>query len=221
MEYTALLQVAGIGGNVKYYNPVFEYRHFNGMHGIKPSKEGRNVLAFRFQAQYIQGIGGKVAPPYQRFYQGGEQELRGFDIRSGTPYAFIPQRTQFILTNPDGTPVPRDPTNPTLGNITVPIPTYGIVSVGGDTQFTSNIEYRIPLGGPVTFKLFDDFGMSVATLRQSQLRRKRSRHRSVERAAVRLSRIRQRIVPGWTASIHFDDTIRPARGYKRSAAHVC
>jgi outer membrane protein insertion porin family len=168
VEYTALLQVAGIGGNVKYFNPIFEYRHFNGMHGLKPSKEGRNVLGIRFQAQYIQGLGGKVAPPFQRFYQGGEAELRGFDIRSGTPYAFIPQRTQFILTNPDGTPVPRDPTNPTLGNITVPIPTYGIVSVGGDTQFTSNIEYRIPLGGPVTFKFFDDFGMSVAA-RQSQL----------------------------------------------------
>ncbi len=162
------MQIAGLGGNVKYFNPIFEYRHFNGMHGIKPSKEGRNVLAFRFQAQYIQGIGGKVAPPFQRFYQGGEQELRGFDIRSGTPYAFIPQRTQFILTNPDGTLVPRDPTNPTLGNITIPIPTFGIVSVGGDTSFTSNIEYRIPLGGPVTFKFFDDFGMTVAT-RQSQL----------------------------------------------------
>jgi outer membrane protein insertion porin family len=210
VEYTALLQVAGIGGNVKYFNPIFEYRHFNGMHGLKPSKEGRNVLGIRFQAQYIQGLGGKVAPPFQRFYQGGEQELRGFDIRSGTPYAFIPQRTQFILTNPDGTPVPRDPTNPTLGNITVPIPTYGIVSVGGDTQFTSNIEYRIPLGGPVTFKLFDDFGMSVAT-RQSQL---------VESVLA----IDQLNAPLYGCpvyvngscqgghQIHFDDTIRPLEG---------
>jgi outer membrane protein insertion porin family len=210
VEYTALLQVAGIGGNVKYFNPIFEYRHFNGMHGLKPSKEGRNVLGIRFQAQYIQGLGGKVAPPFQRFYQGGEQELRGFDIRSGTPYAFIPQRTQFILTNPDGTPVPRDPTNPTLGNITVPIPTYGIVSVGGDTQFTSNIEYRIPLGGPVTFKLFDDFGMSVAT-RQSQL---------VESVLA----IDQLNAPLYGCpvyvngscqgghQIHFDNTIRPLEG---------
>ncbi|MGB9416971.1 MAG: outer membrane protein assembly factor BamA [Acidobacteriaceae bacterium] len=210
VEYTALLQVAGLGGNVKYFNPIFEYRHFNGMHGLKPSKEGRNVLGIRFQAQYIQGLGGKVAPPFQRFYQGGEQELRGFDIRSGTPYAFIPQRTQFILTNPDGTPVPRDPTNPTLGNITVPIPTYGIVSVGGDTQFTSNIEYRIPLGGPVTFKLFDDFGMSVAT-RQSQL---------VESVLA----IDQLNAPLYGCpvyvngscqgghQIHFDNTIRPLEG---------
>jgi outer membrane protein insertion porin family len=166
---SAVLQVAGIGGNVKYINPIFEYRHFNGMRGLKPNKEGRNILGVRFQASYIQGIGGDVAPPFQRVYQGGEQELRGFDIRSSTPYAFIPQRTQFILTNPDGSPVPRDPTNPTLGNITIPIPTFGIVSVGGDTAFSTNIEYRIPLGGPVMFKLFDDFGMTVAA-RQSQLR---------------------------------------------------
>ncbi|MGH7867218.1 MAG: BamA/OMP85 family outer membrane protein, partial [Candidatus Dormibacteraceae bacterium] len=50
VEYTALLQIAGIGGNVKYFSPIFEYRHFNGMHGLKPSKEGRNVLGIRFQA---------------------------------------------------------------------------------------------------------------------------------------------------------------------------
>ncbi len=168
-EVSAVFQVAGIGGNVKYINPIVEYRHFNGMRGLRPNKEGRNVLGVRLQATYIQGIGGKVAPPFQRVYQGGEQELRGFDIRSGTPYAFIPQRTPFILTNPDGTLVPRDPTNPTLGNITIPIPTFGIVPVGGDTAISNNIEYRIPLGGPVAFKLYNDFGLNVA-VRQSQLK---------------------------------------------------
>ncbi len=168
-ELSAVLQLAGIGGNVRYFSPVFEYKHFNAMKGLRPNKEGRNVLGVRFQASYIQGIGGDVAPPFQRFYTGGEADIRGFDIRSGTPYAFIPQRTLFQLTNPDGTTVPRDPTNPTLGTITIPIPTYGIVSVGGDTSATSNIEYRIPLGGPVALHLFDDFGIDVAA-RQSQLR---------------------------------------------------
>jgi outer membrane protein insertion porin family len=168
-EISTVFQVAGLGGNVKYFNPIVSYRHFSGISGLHLNPQGHNVLGIRLQASYIQGIGGKVSPPFQRVYQGGEQDLRGFDIRSGTPYAFIPQRTQFILTNPDGTLVPRDPTNPTLGSITVPIPTFGIVSVGGDTSFTSNIEYRIPLGGPVAFKLYDDFGLSVA-VRQSQLR---------------------------------------------------
>jgi outer membrane protein insertion porin family len=168
-ELSAAFQVSGLGGNVRYLSPVVEYKHFNAMKGLRPNKEGRNVLGVRLQASFIRGFGGDVAPPFNRVYTGGEADLRGFDIRSGTPYAFIPQATQFLLTNPDGSPVPRDPTNPTLGNITIPIPTYGIVSVGGDTSFTTNVEYRIPLGGPVSFKFFDDFGMTVAAL-QSQLK---------------------------------------------------
>jgi outer membrane protein insertion porin family len=167
-EFDAALQFAGLFGNVRYINPVVTYRHFNPMKGLHPNPDGHNVLGVRFQAAYITGWNGLVAPPFQRFYAGGEADLRGFDIRGITPYGFIPQRTQFLLTNPDGTTVPRDPTNPTLGNIAIPIPTYGIVPMGGDVQFTSNIEYRIPLGGPVAFHLFDDFGMDVAS-RDSQL----------------------------------------------------
>ena len=34
---------------------------------------------------------------------------------------------------------------------------------------TSNLEYRIPIGGPVTFAIFDDFDMT-SVIRQSQLR---------------------------------------------------
>ena len=51
---------------------------------------------------------------------------------------------QFNLTNPDGTLVPRDPTNPSLGNIQIPLPIYRLASVGGDTQLTANIEYHDP-----------------------------------------------------------------------------
>jgi outer membrane protein insertion porin family len=139
------------------------------MKGLHFSREGRNVLGYKFQAAYVQGFSGDVAPPFNRFYQGGEGDLRGFDIRAATPYGFIPTKVLFNLTNPDGSTVPRDPANPTLGPIQIPIPVYGIVSVGGDTQFTSNIEYRIPLGGPVTFAFFNDFGVNVA-LNKSQLR---------------------------------------------------
>ena len=39
----------------------------------------------------------------------------------------------------------------------------------GDTSFTSNLEYRIPIAGPVTFSFFDDFGMDVA-LNKGQLK---------------------------------------------------
>ena len=76
----------------------------------------------------------------------------------------------FNLTNPDGSTVPRDPTNPSEGPIQVPIPVYGIASIGGDTNFTGNLEYRIPIyARTVSFAFFNDFGLDVI-LDKDQLR---------------------------------------------------
>ncbi len=134
------------------------------MHYLTPTANGRNVLGLRAQLGYVQGFGGDVAPPNNRFYSGGEGELRGFDIRGATPYGYVPNRVTVQLTNPDGGCVPRDPTNPQLNQcILVPIPVYGIASIGGDTNLTTNAEYRIPIAGPVTFSFFDDFGIDAAT----------------------------------------------------------
>ncbi len=168
-DISAAFQLAGLFGNVRYFSPVVQYKHFIAMKGLRPNTEGRNVLGYRLQASYIQGYSGDVAPPFARFYSGGDNELRGFDVRAATPYAFIPVRANITLTNPDGTPVPIDPSNYTLGNITIPIPIYRPVSVGGDIKFTSNVEYRIPIAGPVGFAMFDDFDITSA-IRQSQLR---------------------------------------------------
>ncbi len=169
-ELSAALQVAGLFGNVRYISPVVEFRQFRPIKGLRLNPEGRNVFGYRLQAAYIRGISGDVAPPFNRFYSGGEAELRGFDIRSATPYGFVPTRVLFNLTNPDGTTVPRDPTNPSLGPIQVPIPVYGIASIGGDTSFLSNFEYRIPVyGRTVSIAIFDDFGIDVA-LDRGQLR---------------------------------------------------
>jgi outer membrane protein insertion porin family len=75
----------------------------------------------------------------------------------------------FNLTNPDGTTVPRDPSNPALGNVQIPLPLYRMVSIGGDTSFTANLEYRIPIINQVTFAFFTDFNMTF-DIRPSQLR---------------------------------------------------
>jgi len=163
------VQIAGAGGNVKYISPVASYRQFYPMKGLKINGEGRNVLAMKVQLAHVNGFGGEVAPPTNRIYGGGENEMRGFDIRSSSPYTFIPVKVQFNLTNPDGTTVPRDPTNPSLGNIQIPLPIYRLVSVGGDTQVTSNLEYRIPIVSQVTFAFFSDFGLT-GNLQPSQLR---------------------------------------------------
>ena len=165
-EYTAVFQVAGLYGNVRYISPLLAYKSFRSMHYLTPSATGHNVLGLRAQLSYVQGFGGDVAPPQNRFYTGGEADLRGFDIRGATPYGYVPSRVTVQLTNPDGTCVPRDPTNPQLNQcIQVPIPVYGIASIGGDTSLNTNAEYRIPIAGPVTFSLFDDFGLDVATNR--------------------------------------------------------
>jgi len=162
-EYTAFLQTAGIWGSVRYVNPVVAYKRFIPMHYLIPSKEGRNVLGIRAQLGYIQGFSGDVAPPNNRFYSGGEMELRGFDVRGATPYGYVPTRVNVQLTNPDGSCVPRDPQNPEDNQcIQVPLPIYGIASVGGDTNLLANAEYRIPVVGPFDLKFFDDFGIDTA-----------------------------------------------------------
>lgn len=166
---SAALQLAGIWGNVRYFSPVVEYKKYISVDRFKPDPEGKNVIAFRIQGAYIQGFSGDVAPPFKRFYAGGEADLRGFDVRAATPYAFIPVRQDMTLMNPDGNPVPIDPNNYTLGNIKIPVPIYRPVSIGGDLQITTNLEYRIPLAGPVTLLFFDDFGIDPA-IRGSQLR---------------------------------------------------
>ena len=161
-------EIAGLGGTVKSLRPTAEYKRFVGMKGLHPSKDGRQVLGFRVQGSFLTGYGGLVAPPFERFYLGGDQDLRGFDIRSVSPVAFIATTGNIVLTNPDGTPVPKDPSNPRAGSITVPVPIQSVIFPGGDTSFVSNLEYRIPLVGPVTLAPFFDFGMNFSA-RSSQL----------------------------------------------------
>jgi outer membrane protein insertion porin family len=163
-EYTAAFQAAGIWGNVRYISPLVAYKRFIPMHYLLPSDNGHNVLGIRAQLGYVQGFGGDVAPPNNRFYAGGENELRGFDVRGATPYGYVPSRINFQLTNPDGSCVPRDPTNPQDNQcIQVPLPVYGVASIGGDTNLNTNLEYRIPIVGTLMFAFFDDFGIDVAT----------------------------------------------------------
>ncbi len=172
-DFTVQMQLAGVGGNVKYYSPSVAWRQFFPMKGLKVNRDGHNVLGYRMQLAHTAGYGGEVAPPQGRIYGGGESDVRGFDIRASSPYVFIPNKVLFNLTNPDGSTVPRDPTNPALGPVQVPIPVYRLATIGGDTQFTSNVEYRIPIVSQVTLAFFTDFGMTFNT-QASQLRQSAS-----------------------------------------------
>ncbi len=72
------------------------------------------------------------------------------------------------LTNPDGTPVLKDPRNPLLGNLSIPIPVDQITFPGGDLSVIANFEYRITIYGPVALAPFMDVGIDPV-LRPSQL----------------------------------------------------
>ena len=156
-------ELSGLGGTVRTVRPIVQYKHFI------PVQKRRNAVGFNVQASFLTGFGGVVAPPFQRFYLGGEQDLRGFDIRSVSPVAFLPSAGSIILRNPDGSPVLKDPANPGLGNYTIPIPVDQIVFPGGDASLVTNLEYRITIAGPVALAPFVDTGI-VPILRSSELR---------------------------------------------------
>jgi outer membrane protein insertion porin family len=145
-------EVAGLGGNVKYIKPVAEYKKF------LPVNKGRNTLGFRVLGSWITGYGGTVAPPFDRFYMGGDTDIRGFDIRAISPVAFFPTAIAIPLQNPDGSNVPLNPANPRQGTYSITIPVEQIIFPGGDTNIVTNLEYRVPIIGPVTIAPFVDTG---------------------------------------------------------------
>jgi outer membrane protein insertion porin family len=127
-----------------------------------------NVMGFHVNARFIAGYGGKVAPPYSRYYMGGEDDVRGFNIYTISPIAYIPTLSSVPVYNNDGTQrvqkiVNTDgsiSTNPVTQNV----PSYQLILPGGDTATVFNYEYRIPLVGPVVLAPFVDLGIDRLTL---------------------------------------------------------
>ena len=135
-----------LGGNVKTIANVFDAKYFH------PVYHHRNAIGFHFGVAYITGYGGGEVPPYNRYYMGGENDLRGFDIRSISPVVFIPVVTSQSIFY-------RDPTSGgALRSFGLPVLVYTATLPGGDFQTSGNIEYRIPIAGPVTMSLFGDIG---------------------------------------------------------------
>jgi len=160
--FQASLQFAGsiLGGNVNQIQPVLDFRHFR--KGLKPG----HVMAMHILARYVTGYGGKVAPPFNRFYMGGENDVRGFELWGAGPWAFIPNTGQVNVLNTDGTPRQQKFVDPTTGAVSLvnagqTIPSYQMVFPGGDTNIVANFEYRIPIvGQTVTLAPFFDAGMN-------------------------------------------------------------
>ena len=165
-------EFAGIGGTVHTIRPIIQYKQFF------PMQKRRNALGYNLQASFITGYSGVVAPPFERSYLGGENDIRGFDIRTISPIAYLPSAQTVNLRNGDGTFVPannRFPvvTNPTTGAclsncVNIPIPYQQLTTPGGDLSLNGNLEYRITIAGPVAIAPFVDTGVDPI-LRTSQL----------------------------------------------------
>jgi outer membrane protein insertion porin family len=146
-----------IGGNVNQIEPVVDLKYFR-----KSPINAKHIIGLHAAGRWLTGYGGKVASPLNRFYMGGENDIRGFDIWGITPIAFVPTSASIQVLNNDGSPLMQKGLN-SNGQVTqIPvyttIPAYQMVTPGGDLSTWGNAEYRIPIFGPVTLALFIDAG---------------------------------------------------------------
>lgn len=195
-QLSATVGLAGLGGDVRTYQPNISYSQFIPVRRKK--SKNPEVFAFRIQAGTIGTfaltdtvrnanslafIGG--VPAYERYFLGSENDIRGYTSRAIGPVApfdtYVTSRNVVATENPSGTPVPIAGF-PTGSLIPGEIATIGALTgfdgaspalfsrnfrfIGGDTQLLGNFEYRIPLFGPATLAAFADVG-SVFNLRKS------------------------------------------------------
>jgi outer membrane protein insertion porin family len=146
-----------LGGNVNMIEPAVDAKYFRS--GFFKG----HVIGLHALGRFVSGFGGRVAPPFNRFYMGGENDVRGFDIWGISPMAYVPTSATVQVYNSDGSAR----TQKTVANgvesytpVTQQIPVYQLIFPGGDTQVVTNFEYRIPLFGPVILAAFFDAGVN-------------------------------------------------------------
>jgi outer membrane protein insertion porin family len=154
-----------LGGNVNMVEPTIDGKWFRA--GFKKG----HVIGVHGLGRFLTGYSGKLAPPFNRFYMGGENDIRGFEIWGISPIAYVPSQATINVLNDDGSArLQKVITNgvESWAGVTQTIPIYQLIFPGGDTQAVGNFEYRIPIFGPVTLAAFFDAGVNRIS-RMSQL----------------------------------------------------
>src|SRR5215212_6649531 len=182
-ELSAAIAVAGLGGDVRTYQPTLSYTQFFPMRRKKsahPEVFGFRIIAGTVgsfatsskvrNAQSLAFVGG--VPIFERFFLGDEFTIRGYNVRSISPIApvdsFITSQNVVVAENASGAPitVPGLPSSAanlgtftgSSGNNIAGLP-RSFTSVGGDTQMLGNFEYRIPIiSDTVSLAAFADIG---------------------------------------------------------------
>lgn len=147
-----------LGGNVNTIQPAFDFKYFK-----RAPWHKTHILAFHASTSMISGYGGKEIPPFSRTFIGGEQDVRGFEIWGITPIAYIASSTTVGVYNTDGSPRTQRVVAGGLlqsQQVQMTVPSYQLITPGGDWQSVGNFEYRIPIAGPVTLALFADAGVN-------------------------------------------------------------
>jgi outer membrane protein insertion porin family len=148
-----------LGGNVNTIQPTFDAKYFH------PGLKKGHVIGMHLSARMIIGYGGKTAPPFSRYFMGGENDVRGFWDWTLSPIVYLPSDVaQVQVYNTDGTLRTQKGVP-----VTMTVPSYQVTFPGGDTNVVGNFEYRIPIVGPVTLAIFADAGLDTLLL-PSQLR---------------------------------------------------
>ncbi len=182
-EFSLQVAVAGLGGDVRTYQPTLSYTQFFPMR--RKSSEHPEVFGFRIIAGTVGSFAtsSKVAsanslafvdgvPIFERFFLGDEFTIRGYNVRSISPLApletFVTSRNVVVASNAGGTPeviagVPA--AAGTIGTFTglsganVARLSNSFTPIGADTQLLGNFEYRIPIvGNTVGLAAFADIG---------------------------------------------------------------
>ena len=147
-----------LGGNINTVQPRVDYRQFMPL-GL--FREEPRVFGFRVRASHIAGFGEPFAdsslatvdgvPIFNRYFLGGENEVRGYQLNSVSPLARV-DRFLVIENNP-----------PVLF-------TTELRPIGGDTRLIFNTEYVVPIRNRLSMAAFFDIGASFNTRRLSEQR---------------------------------------------------
>ncbi len=150
-----------LGGSFNIIRPYVEYQRFLPDRWLSGR---RNSFAFRAVFNHVLPFGQlpsgdpQSVPFFERIFVGGEQSLRGFDIRAVSPLAL----TRSALVDGGGNPI----IDPMTG---LPQISENLIPVGGDTSIVLTGEYRVPIAGPLHLIGFLDVGTSTI-LRTNNLR---------------------------------------------------